>query len=91
MRVQPEDMFHLQRLLAGVARAKNNNNKEGVMVYEDIVISKEPLKTTDAKGRCLDAARQTEIQAWRTKKVMTIVENHNYDTINTTWVYTQKT
>ena len=91
MHVQPEHTFDLQRLLAGVARAKDSNNEEGLMVDEHIMISKEPVKTKDAKGRGFDAARQTEIQAWRTKKVMTIVENHNYDTINTTWVYTQKT
>ena len=77
----------LQRLLSGVARAKETNNEEGLMVDDDIVISKEPVKAKDAKGPGFDAARQKQIQAWRTKKVMTTVENHNYHTIDTTRVY----
>ena len=84
LHVQPEHTFDLQRLLSGVARAKKTNNEEGLMVDEDIVISKEPVKAKDAKGPVFDAARQKEIQAWRTKKVMTTVENQNYHTIDTT-------
>ena len=60
------------------------------MVYEDIVISKKPVKKKYAKGPGFDAARLTENQAWRTKKVMTTVENRNYHTMDTTWVDTQK-
>ena len=57
---------------------------------EDPVVAKLTASAKDAKTEGFEKAQEREIEQWRKKKVMETVNNEDFHTIETTWVFTKK-
>ena len=57
---------------------------------EDPVVAKITVSAKDAKTEGFEKAQEREIEQWRKKKVMETVNNEDFHTTETTWVFTKK-
>ena len=57
---------------------------------DDPVVAKIPVSARDTKNEGFVKAQEREIEQWRKKKVMEAVNNKDFHTIETTWVFTKK-
>ena len=67
-----------------------NTQKAKQVDEEDPVVAKIPVSAKDAKTEGFLKAQGREIEQWRRKKVMEAVNNNDFHTIETTWVFTKK-
>ena len=58
---------------------------------EHPVVAKITVSAKEAKTEGFEKAQEREIEQWRKKKVMETVNNKDFHTIETTWVFTKKT
>ena len=87
--VAPEPKFSLERLLTNIQKAK----QVALAVdtdEEDPVVAKITVSAKGAKTEGFEKAQEREIEQWRKKEVTEAVNNKDFHTIDTTWVFTKK-